>query len=194
MLSPLMESRRSKLLAQIEFAFSATPRPKEREISDPTYDDEGTAEYFRGKTWKSGHTVESLREHSSSLSFFTDEAFRYFLPAYMLATIDDPETADIIPESIEFHLVDSDHGEKRRARLTPAELDAVGAFFCYLSDEWSDRWEPAVSIAYKASNVLGMLTKEEHRILGVMQSLGVDCCRAELRCVQVAEKWRALMG
>ncbi len=193
MLSPLMESRRARLVAQIESAFADTPRPKDREISVPTYDDEGTAAYFRGRSWRSGHTVEALRWHEASLCFFTTEAFRYFLPAYMLATIKDRETADVIPHGIEFHLVNSSRAPEQLASFTPAELDAIGAFFCYLSDEWTDGWEPPQTGVYTARFILNMLVQEEQRVLALMQSLGIQCQREELRCVQVAEKWRAII-
>lgn len=122
------------LRQQILEAFAAAPRPSDDRISAPTYDDEGTAEYFRGRTWH-GHTAEQLRIHSSSLSFFTREAYRYFLPAYMLAELDEPETADVIAEHIAFDF--ERFHERDRPAFSAAELRAVCAFF----EECSRRYE-----------------------------------------------------
>lgn len=84
-----------ELAQQISQAFSDSSYPGDDNISVPTYDDEGTTEYFKGRKWF-GHSVEDLRRHSSSLTFFTNEAFCYFVPAYMLAVIEDAEAADVI--------------------------------------------------------------------------------------------------
>jgi hypothetical protein len=187
-----MESRKASLIQQIEAAFAATPRPSDREISAPTCDDEGTAAYFRGKSWRTGHTVKDLRLHDSSLSFFTPQAFRYFLPAYMLATIEDPDTADVIPGGIEYHLAEGDGAQALRPLLTNAEREAVGAFFRYLSDLWTDGWGPPLSRSHNPWVVIGHMTSEEQRVARLMEKLEVSFVRDELRCVQVAEAWRAL--
>jgi hypothetical protein len=38
------------------------------------------------------------------LSYFKPEYFRYYLPAFMIASIADPSIADVVPGSIVFHL------------------------------------------------------------------------------------------
>ena len=113
---------------RITDAFAKTPYPGDENISAPTYDDEGTHAYFRGRTW-SGHTATILRHHSSSLSFFTADAFRYFLPAYMLAELDDPEEADVIAEYIAYDFTRTPLNEKRLGKFTEQELVAIKAFF-----------------------------------------------------------------
>jgi hypothetical protein len=115
-------------------AFRDTPRPTGK-LTD-TYDDEGVEAYFAGRPW-SGHDVASLRRHSAAMSFFTPEAFRYYLPAFMLAELADPETADIIGESIVHHFGPPEDNWKdiHRARLslfTTPENDAVLAFLHYM--------------------------------------------------------------
>jgi hypothetical protein len=109
-------------------AFANTPHPGDDNITSPKGNDEGTEEYFRGRTWR-GHTPRDLRLHSSALSFFTPAAFRYFLPAFLLAEIDDPETADIIAESIAFHFTRALGRDARLPLFSTQELAAIAAFF-----------------------------------------------------------------
>ena len=78
-------------------------RPGRCRARAATKQDEGIVDYFRGTTWH-GHAVADLRYHSVALVFFTDAAFRYWLPAFMLAALGDAETADVIPESIELRI------------------------------------------------------------------------------------------
>jgi hypothetical protein len=111
---------------QIIQAFSQTPPPSGK-ITD-TYDDEGVAAYFTGKTWR-GHSVRDLLYYSCALSFFEPEAFRYYLPAFMLAELDEPEKADIIAESILFSLADSEHQIESLYLMTNQEREAVASFF-----------------------------------------------------------------
>src|SRR5688500_17074375 len=81
-------SRPSEELARtlIERAWRDARYPGDDQICTPTYDDEGVGAYFRGRSWQ-GHAVSALRYHSVGLSFFTPEAFCYYLPAYLLAVI-----------------------------------------------------------------------------------------------------------
>ncbi len=73
-----------ELIAQIEAAFADARAPAADNISQPTYDDEGTSAYFRGKTWR-GHSAKQLRSLDFALTVMTKEAFAYFLPAFMMA-------------------------------------------------------------------------------------------------------------
>lgn len=66
---------------------------------EPTYDDEGTKAFFGGTDWRS-HDVVGLRAHESSLHFFSPAAFRYYLPAFVIAAVRDPGRADVIPDTI----------------------------------------------------------------------------------------------
>jgi hypothetical protein len=109
-------------------AFSAMPRPSPDRISEPTYADEGTAAYFGGRSWQ-GHSAKQLRYHSSSLSFFTVEAFRYYLLAYMLAELDEPEVADVIAESILFAFTKGIRVDELLLCLSCEEREAIARFF-----------------------------------------------------------------
>jgi hypothetical protein len=48
--------------AAIHRAWQASQPPPPDRISAPTYDDEGVAAYFRGRTWQN-HEVATLRYH-----------------------------------------------------------------------------------------------------------------------------------
>ncbi|WP_425389086.1 DUF6714 family protein [Cylindrospermum stagnale] len=50
---------------------------------------------FRGKDWKK-IPLETLRYNADSLFFFTPQAYRFYLPAYLLASIQFYREADII--------------------------------------------------------------------------------------------------
>lgn len=114
---------------KIEAAFVDTPYPGNGydDISATRQDDEGIVEYFRGAGW-CGHDVKSLRRHASALSLFTDRAFRFWLPAFMLAELDDPETADVVADGIAYTFDDSRRAASRLSVFSADELDAVAAF------------------------------------------------------------------
>ena len=122
------------LREQIEAAFAGTPAPTGAIVATLS-DDEDVSDYFRGRSWR-GHAVKDLRYHSVALSYFTPQAFRYFLPAFMLASIEDPEGADIIPQGIVYHLAtpDDPHQWERISQFTVAELEAIAAFLWSLSE------------------------------------------------------------
>ncbi len=73
------------LAEAIEIAFSETPYPGDHNITHCPCDEcTEIAGYFAGKTWK-GHRVNDLRCHETALFHCTPDAFRYYLPAFMLA-------------------------------------------------------------------------------------------------------------
>lgn len=119
--------RVTRLCQQIESAFEHTPSPgtADDEISR-TPADEGVADYFRSRSWHY-HTVKTLRWHSCALIYFTANAFRYYLPAFMLAELKDPEVADAIRESIAFRLYQDD-GIQILEAFSDVELLATAAF------------------------------------------------------------------
>ncbi|WP_435018249.1 DUF6714 family protein [Tundrisphaera sp. TA3] len=120
------------LRKQIEMAFASTPRPGEGfdDISATSEEDEGIVDYFRGTTWR-GHRVQDLRHHCAALSFFTGPAFRYWLPAFMLGSLEDAETADVIPE----HIVSDMRRHERCSLFSEDESRAIAAFFAHCAEQ-----------------------------------------------------------
>jgi hypothetical protein len=89
----------------IETAFANVPYPGDDNITRCSYhcaECRRIAEFFKSKTW-SDLTLEDLRAHHVALSLFTPEAFHYFLPAFMLASMVSYEKGDVIPDAIRFH-------------------------------------------------------------------------------------------
>jgi len=120
---------RADVVAQIKTAFANTPSPGDGfdDISATKWD-EGIVDYFRRKTWRD-HRVQDLRHHEAALSFFTDKAFRYWLPAFMLAELENLKEADVIAEGIAFHLTDAKNAGARLQQFERVELEAIAAFF-----------------------------------------------------------------
>lgn len=136
------------LIARICSAFAETPYPGDDRLCDSRQGDE-PAEYaleFRGLDWRTLHP-EFLAYHYPSLSFFPDEAFRYFLPAFLRADLMAPElegTASGAEPT--FHLTHglvaskSTAGERERAvrrlsRFTPPERAAIVAYLEHVAHE-----------------------------------------------------------
>ena len=133
-----MSMNTSELKDKIITAFKNTPFPQGR-LTD-TFDDEGVSDYFLGKSWE-GHDVSDLRYNSVALSFFEPEAFRYYLPAFMLAELENHVAADTIGESIVFHFSrpkkywENIH-EKRLSLFTSSEKEAILNFLDYMQAEY----------------------------------------------------------
>ena len=111
----------------IEDAWRDVPYPGDGKIFTPeSYDDEDIVNYFGGTTWR-GHNPADLRAHSSAFTFFTPEAFHYWLPAFMIAAIQDPAEADVIVDYIPWYLTDRDVS-KRWPLFSPAQRQALGGY------------------------------------------------------------------
>jgi signal transduction histidine kinase len=80
-----------ELIAKIEAAFAARPYPGDDQLVADATDGESAeiAEAFRGLHW-SEPSPEMLEYHYSALTFFTAAAWRYYVPAFMLAFIEHP--------------------------------------------------------------------------------------------------------
>lgn len=97
----LIESE--QLILDIEEAFSRTQYPGDEMI---VYDNSGfhlecqkIKEDFKGKDWRA-LPLNLLKYHAEGLFFFTDESFRFYLPAYLIASIRFYSRVDIIPHMI----------------------------------------------------------------------------------------------
>ncbi len=93
------------LIQEIEDAWAAVAYPGDTNIITPmSYDDEGITRYFSGTTWK-GHATCDLRVHASAISvFFTPAAYQYWLPAYLIAAVNEPEELSQGIDSILFSI------------------------------------------------------------------------------------------
>ena len=88
-------------------AFKGTPAPDDDElVVDPSsYDLESSevASAFRSKEWMEV-TVGMVHEYKEALPLFTPTAFRYYLPAYMIACVVSYYAVDVALDSVIFNL------------------------------------------------------------------------------------------
>ncbi len=85
---PIKDDEQRYLVEAIKDAFGERASPGDAPLCGSDYGDE-PAEYaleFRSLDWRTLHP-EFLSYHYAALSFFTDEGFAYFLPAFMIADV-----------------------------------------------------------------------------------------------------------
>lgn len=132
------------LTEQIIAAFKDTPHPGNRfEDISATLRDEGIVDYFAGRTWQD-HDVKNLHYHYDALSFFTPKAFRYYLPAFVLADLSE-EGKDIFSDFIAhaFTLRDDVTVQLYLSEFSRVELEAIQTYFKMLLEqtlEQNDAW------------------------------------------------------
>jgi hypothetical protein len=141
----------------IEEAFADVPYPGDGNITHCPYncsECRRVAVFFKGKTWK-GHTEEELRAYHVALSLFTPEAFHYFLPAFMLVSMNLYEKGDVIPDAIRFHFEYSQemksHFAVRMSKFTPAQRKAIIDYLVLMERRGAGSSEHAI----------GLLSEEE---------------------------------
>lgn len=98
---------REAVVARIERSFASAVYPGDDAL---VYDQSGdhlecieVRDMFRGLAWRDV-SYEMLVAHDTALSFFTVEAFRYYLPSYLLATINHFDEVDALPSSVVHYL------------------------------------------------------------------------------------------
>jgi hypothetical protein len=85
---PVKDDEHRHLIEAIRDAFEERSYPGDDQLCGSDYGDE-PAEYaleFRGLDWRTLHP-RFLSYHSAALSFYADEGFAYFLPAFMIADV-----------------------------------------------------------------------------------------------------------
>ncbi len=80
------------VILKIESAFADTPYPGDDRIGW-SHEAESIRELFQGMHWRT-LPVSFIYEHRVDLMYFTDDGFRFFLPAFMLALLNHPDDVD----------------------------------------------------------------------------------------------------
>ncbi|MEO0455177.1 MAG: DUF6714 family protein [Cyanobacteria bacterium P01_A01_bin.114] len=146
-----------ELKAKIRAAFADVERPPHWCITDSNEGDEPASlrqEFAEVPDWASLSTTfldQAPNGYGSALSFFSDEAFRYYLPAFVIADLDDAlDRTDPV-----FHLThglgasatkrinprrygDRTFGDAARHRFslfTPEQCAAIAAYLRYKADQ-----------------------------------------------------------
>jgi hypothetical protein len=98
------------LAAEVTAAFTDTQYPVGDAISQNPENDEGTADYFRDKSW---HDIPrpDLIGQDFALVAFTPAAFAYFLPAFLIAGLESPDHGPL--DSLIFALTPPKNNPKR---------------------------------------------------------------------------------
>jgi hypothetical protein len=140
------ESAGLRLIEQIERAFKDTVYPGDDRIVENPNDMESSRlrARFKGKHWTTV-PLSTLIKDRSGLPLMTPEAFRFFLPAYMHASVVYPDAVDVIPENVVFHLTPpaerSANAEWFRERIrgfSPEQMETIRSFIRY----WLASLEP----------------------------------------------------
>jgi hypothetical protein len=138
-------------------AFADVPYPGDDNITRCPYhcaECGRIAEYFRGREW-TGQTAEELRKYHVALSLFTPEAFHYFLPAFLLASLDSYEKGDVIPDSIRFHFEYAHecqgHFTVRMSKLSADQRKAIIAYLVHMEAKGAGSSEHAIGMLSEES-------------------------------------------
>lgn len=136
------------LIALIEQAFADTVYPEGAKITDCSWQNcdecREIAEAFEGKHWTSVRNARFLRKYHEALPLFQPEAFRFYLPAYMIVNLKSRAYLGIMPESITFN-------------LTPPEIKGV------LAEDWFNKFGET-QIDYWTRRVSGFTTEQKQAI------------------------------
>jgi hypothetical protein len=93
---------KEELIQLIKSVFLFEPIPNDDDIAYGS-SGEGIEKNFKGKIWYD-LDKEFILENYDALGFFTDNALKYYLPAFMLATIRDYEEMDDVPARVVSYL------------------------------------------------------------------------------------------
>ena len=130
------EALRQRVAKQIEEAFADTPYPRDNNIGSTDRDDDRDIELaLRGQHWRE-ITLEAIFEYRGHLPFLTPNALQFYLPAFMLATLNHYSEVDTLSSNLIFMLAPP--GEEndefsayflaRASRFNRAEQAAILAF------------------------------------------------------------------
>jgi hypothetical protein len=132
--------------------FAHVPYPGDDNITRCPYDCSECgqiARFFRAKSWDQ-LAAEDLRRHHTALALFTPEAFQYFLPAFMLASLSSFENGDVLPDAIRFYFEYSNeikgHFPVRISGFSPPQREAIIGYLTYLEGKGAGSSRNAIAI------------------------------------------------
>jgi hypothetical protein len=153
--------QRAQLVAEIREAFADVPRPAGEALvpATPVRDRirEQVQADFDGRDWRDLDAA-FLRERAEDLLLLSAEAFHHYLPAFLIASVEQPRDVDLVPAAVLLSLTapdaDSDpvarrYYDDRIGRLDAAQRDAVESFLRYAATHLGElftRDEPATAL------------------------------------------------
>ncbi len=140
----MREDKAAELKRVIEAAFKDIPYPGDHNITDEDYclDDKEVADALRGRHWREV-SVDYIAEHPflrSTLVFLNPAALRFYLPAFMIAIIDDYIEADVLSGFLLRELTPDSHKPssefvEKFGSLTSEQSHAVRLYLEYMLEE-----------------------------------------------------------
>jgi hypothetical protein len=139
------EDKAAELKGVIEEAFEDIPYPGDHNITAETpgdIEEKEVADVLRGRHWREV-SVDYIAEHPflwSSLAFLKPSALRFYLPAFMIATIDDYIKADFLIIALLAQLTPGFHKPYSKvaddfASLSAEQSHAVRLYLEYMLEE-----------------------------------------------------------
>jgi hypothetical protein len=140
---------RQELVKKIESAFADTPYPGDENLVNLYHNDvfchecAEIKEIFKGKEWKTV-AKETLARYYASLSLFKPQAYRYYLPAFLIAPLQliELKTADNLPPSIVFSLSprhkEEDYFQSRIRGFNAAQKSVITEFLEFYVQRTAD--------------------------------------------------------
>lgn len=132
-MSPTVEEREA-LKAKVAAAFADVPRPAAAElVRCGCRECAALAKSFAGVDWR-GAGAELLDQNYDQLPLFSPAAFRHYLPAYLLYSLEHFEYAGVCQFTLYQLTPDKEtegsaaHYTERFSLFTPAQMDAVYDF------------------------------------------------------------------
>ena len=129
------------LVEEINEAFAGLEPPGDDKILHPDCMDDVDILEFYGGVRREDMTDENIIYSYAAPTAFSAEAFRYYLPAYLIWTLNNQDTVEIAAESI---LLALDPGTEREllhdfrkskfSLLTKEQITAIKRFLWYLSE------------------------------------------------------------
>lgn len=138
-----------KIKAEIEEAFSDVPYPGyENLVHLQRPEDIDVAEHFKDvkwQDWKDDPSQFLTMKLNADLFLLSKEAYRYYLPLYMIQALIDFKNADLLPGEIISSLASSRNNpaqniyvSRRIALMTPSQLKAILSYLEYFKREHGD--------------------------------------------------------
>ena len=145
------------LKAKIETAFAEVQYPGDGNITRCPYhcsECGRVAVFFKGRKWADS-TAEDLKAQHTALALFTPEAFQYFLPGFMLVSMDAYQKGDTIPDAVRFHFEYTaevqGHFHVRMSKFTRPQREAIIEYLVHMEKKGAGSSEHAIGMLSEES-------------------------------------------
>ena len=155
-----------RLVSQIEEAFSDSPKPEgDPIVLDCDPDSEEVQAFLRDKDWRDLDARALVPLYMDVLPLLTPQAFRFFLPAYMIASVEAHDEADALPDFTAYSLTEPDAQDTfsvdrgvpamspqgfrdNVSQFTAAQEEAIRAFLEHMVAAHGNDWAVAALARY----------------------------------------------